>query len=869
MSRNGVTMNGCWGLGRGTRLRTGLVAVLLTAFAVSSLFGTPKLAGAAIPSEEFVVADVSSDKLVPSISGKIVVWEDNRDGLQNIYGKDLSVTPHKEFLVASGINVKRKPVTNGQVVVWEEVRDGNSNIYGYRIPADLSAAPGQPFEIAIGPGDQRKPSISGNRVIWEDNSSGKWEIYSQDLTSSTPTSQQITAGEGNKTNPSISGNTLVWQDDRGGVSAIYAKNLETGEEFRVSTSTSFQEQPSISGSIVVWQQESAGNFDIFGKDLYAKDLATGDVFQVTTNSSDQVAPAVSGTVVVWQDHRNGNADVYGKDLLTGQEFQISGGTAPQEAPAIENGTVVWEDQRTGVTNYGVWDIRGSNLDTAPAAPSGVKATGTDAGVNLAWTANGESDLAGYNVYRSGTQDGVYEKVNAAGLISGPSYSDAGAPKGFVSHYRITALDKAGNESARAVASGAALAPTSVTLDASPLKLDRGGFATFSGKLTRSDGTPLSDKTLILEKSAAGSNAFGPVANAGLKTGSDGTFRLANVTVDGSADYRVRFAGEPATGLKSSSSPTRQIQVTKPSSLILKASPSTLNLGKTTTLFGRLSEGASGLSGKPVILEHRPSGAAGFTQLGVKNTDANGNFSFSAIKPSRSTDYRVRFAGQTAALLEPSTSSVQNVGVMMPTALSVTASPTILNVGQGTTLSGRLTSGGTAVPGKLVILEHKPVGAAGFTGIRQTSTNTSGGFSFVGVRPIEHTDYRIRFGGNSVVKLQPSTSPAKRINARVIVTSKVSSAGVKVKQPLTISGMVTPAHTGTVTVVITGNGRVVTNTTQSLKQVSSSSSSALSNSSYSMVYRPPFAGTYKVQVSFAGHGDHLGNKSSVKTFRVTK
>jgi hypothetical protein len=66
------------------------------------------------------------------------------------------------------------------------------------------------------------------------------------------------------------------------------------------------------------------------------------------------------------------------------------------------------------------------------------------GVDLSWDANTEADLAGYNVYR----DGV--KVNAK-AVAAPGFHDAGLAAGHAYAYAVTAVDAAGNESAKSAA----------------------------------------------------------------------------------------------------------------------------------------------------------------------------------------------------------------------------------------------------------------------------------------------------------------------------------------------------------------------------------------------------------------------------------
>lgn len=83
--------------------------------------------------------------------------------------------------------------------------------------------------------------------------------------------------------------------------------------------------------------------------------------------------------------------------------------------------------------------------TSPAAPSGLAATAGNASVDLTWMANGESDLAGYNLFRSTTTGGPYTKVNGA-LISGTSTTDTGLTNGTIYFYVLQAVDTSNNSS---------------------------------------------------------------------------------------------------------------------------------------------------------------------------------------------------------------------------------------------------------------------------------------------------------------------------------------------------------------------------------------------------------------------------------------
>lgn len=532
-----------------------MTGVMLLALLVSLavLLGPLGVKALAAVKSEFSVSEHSSDKLKPSVNGKFVVWEDDRDGKSNIYAKNLSTGA--EFVVSSGVEVKRKPVTNGAFVVWEDERSGDSDVYAKNLTS------GEEFVVAGGAGDQRKPSISSSTVVYESkNGSGKWEIYTYDLSSR---NNSIISTGGDNTlslNPTISGDTVVWQapvtkQKADGttviVSKIFAKNLTTGQEYQVNPDgLESQDQPAVSDGIVVWRQESVANYDIFGKDLYAKDLETGKVFQITTNEKDQVAPAISGAVVVWEDHSNGKAEVHGKNLKTGETFQVVASSNPQTNPAISGETVVWESQRLSPSttdptqpdpNYGRYDIEGAEVEAPPATPTGLKTADSSSYITLRWSRNTEVDLAGYNVYRSDSPTGTFVKLNGS-LLTSPFLADQNAPKGAISYYRVTAVDTPGNESLPVRGNAAAIATSSISLSASPAVLDYGAATTLSGKLS-AEGKTLSGKQVTLEQKPAGASDFSAVSK--LTTDADGTFRMGGLKPKKNTSYRVSYAGEKA------------------------------------------------------------------------------------------------------------------------------------------------------------------------------------------------------------------------------------------------------------------------------------------------------------------------------------
>lgn len=102
---------------------------------------------------------------------------------------------------------------------------------------------------------------------------------------------------------------------------------------------------------------------------------------------------------------------------------------------------------------------------APAAPSGLSATGGNGAVSLDWNDNSEPDFSTYSVYRSTTSGSGFGPV-ATGLTSS-KYLDISVVNGTTYFYRVTALDSfnesvpSAEQSATPTLGGADLLPPAV------------------------------------------------------------------------------------------------------------------------------------------------------------------------------------------------------------------------------------------------------------------------------------------------------------------------------------------------------------------------------------------------------------------------
>lgn len=179
---------------------------------------------------------------------------------------------------------------------------------------------------------------------------------------------------------------------------------------------------------------------------------------------------------------------------------------------------------------------GSGDTTPPATPTGFSATGGAGLVELAWNANQEADLAGYNVYRSDSLNGTYTKLNS-GLVNTSAYTDEAVSPSTTYFYKVSAVDTSSNESgltaaqsATTDAGGGTGGPAQAWIN--ELHYDNDGSDTGEFvEVAATAGTDLSGWSLVAYNGNGGSS-YSTVNLSGVVTDQNSGFGFINVNFTG-------------------------------------------------------------------------------------------------------------------------------------------------------------------------------------------------------------------------------------------------------------------------------------------------------------------------------------------------
>ena len=135
-------------------------------------------------------------------------------------------------------------------------------------------------------------------------------------------------------------------------------------------------------------------------------------------------------------------------------------------------------------------------------------------------------------------------------------------------------------------------------------------------------------------------------------------------------------------------PILPLEIASSATSVGLAAPATVNYGQAATLSGKLLRGSDPVVGRQVILEHKPTGTAAFSEVKRANTAAGGAYSFAGIVPKKNTEYRVRFAGDPRVGFQASQSPVKKV--LVKALVSNTTTTTSVKLGKVRPITGAVT-----------------------------------------------------------------------------------------------------------------------------------------------------------------------------------
>jgi len=190
---------------------------------------------------------------------------------------------------------------------------------------------------------------------------------------------------------------------------------------------------------------------------------------------------------------------------------------------------------------------GGATGTAPAAPTGLTATGGNAQVALSWAAS--SGATSYNIYRGTTAGGESTTAVATG-ITGTSYTNTGLTNGTAYFYKVAAVNASGTSGLSNEASATPAA--TVTIPSAPTSLTAtAGNAQVSLSWTASSGATSYN---VYRGTTAGGESATAIAtgitttsftNTGLTNGIQYFYKVAAVNSAGTSGLSNEASATPA------------------------------------------------------------------------------------------------------------------------------------------------------------------------------------------------------------------------------------------------------------------------------------------------------------------------------------
>lgn len=308
------------------------------------------------------------------------------------------------------------------------------------------------------------------------------------------------------------------------------------------------------------------------------------------------------------------------------------------------------------------------------------------------------------------------------------------------------------------------------------------------------GVDPSGRTVVLEARSQGTGGFTPVGTA--VSGTAGVVRV-RVTPETTTAYRWRYAGALDADRARSGVTRVRVRIAQHPAHRTRTTLSIRlkSVGPTdrTVIRGRLFARGAQLARRWVVLVSRPAGGSEWGFMSAARTDDRGRVAY-GVEPVQNTAYRLAFLGSPK--LRPARSA--RVVEQMPSDVSISAVPGVVDPGTGSAVSGVVTSAGAAVPGAAVTLVARVMRRGARWTPRQTGTTAGDGTVTFAVVPDRSTAYRLRVAHGPGVRAGTSqvAQVIVRAGTSLSIRGRTGRAGYIVEGQLRGGGVIRPGRTVT-------------------------------------------------------------------------
>lgn len=450
-------------------------------------------------------ADITTD----GAGGAIIVFEDGRSGLNDIYAQRIDAagnilwgTDGAIVCDAGGFQYYPQVISDGAggaFVTWYDTRGSNTKVYVQRISA-AGTALWTTNGVAVSSlnRQQEYPKIindgyGGVIVSWrartgpgvqvaitaqhlDANGILLWSTLGNTVctNASDPVAapQMVTNGAG--------GAIICWQDYRSAPDHVYIQNMGSGgvplwvpDGIQLCSNNGGQTNPALvadrsGGAIITWNDGRSGNGEVYAQHINSAgnvlwNAAGIDVCQLVNNqyfSPQIVSDNNDGALICWHDFRGADANIYAQHVDgSGNALWTPNGTAVTLAPAGQTSPAAifnsdgssffaWNDFRNG--NADIYASALSSLGVLSYSSVDLFAEKEKNDILLKWVVQNETNTDHYELQKS--SDGIHFKnigkiMALAGNAPEKKYSFTDLQELFpVNYYRLRIIDHSGADS---------------------------------------------------------------------------------------------------------------------------------------------------------------------------------------------------------------------------------------------------------------------------------------------------------------------------------------------------------------------------------------------------------------------------------------